>query len=114
MKDDSKNESGQSQQQYYKTDQSEDEAESIKANSEIDQIIWDIELQGKINNNVIESNTKAVPKGQIIEDQSKSSEGKDLVNEWEQFSQAIKTSKGKVNTGQATGFQTPETSQRIV
>ena len=47
-------------------------------------------------------------------DQFKSSQGKDLVNEWEQFSQAIKTPKEKVNTDQAASFQTLETSQKIV
>lgn len=43
-------------------------------------------------------------------DQSKPSQVKGLMNEWEEFSEAIKTPKENPNTDQASSFQTPEPS----
>ena len=57
-------------------------------------------MQEKSKNNGTESNSEAVEKDQSTLDQSKSSQGKDLVNEWEQFSQAINTPKEKFNIDQ--------------
>ena len=47
-------------------------------------------------------------------DQSKPSQVRDLVNEWEEFSQEIKTSKENPNIDHTSSFQTPEPSQKIV
>ena len=102
MKDDFENESGQCQPQ------SKDESELIKTNLEIDQVIHELELHEKPKKNGTELNSGVVQKYQITTNQSKSSEGQDLSNQWEEFSQAINTPKEKTIIDQATNFQTTE------
>lgn len=47
-------------------------------------------------------------------DQFKPPQVKYLTNEWEEFSEAIKTPKENPNADQTSKFKTPEPSQKIV
>ena len=109
-------ESGQSQKKSHDSDHSENESESKNDSPEkiIDQVIDEIEMLEEKRNNGIESYSQKFQHSHNILDQSSSPQTKDLIDEWKEFSEAIKTPKENPYTNQETSFKTPEHSQKIV